>query len=445
MAFKILSAVEIELLTENQRTQYENELTIYNERVKFVEQLEKFENTVIEPYEPKLKYISAVNKAPEKTYSNPEYVVKTIEPIAKPELKVVTANFDEPITTNVPKYSKAKSVPVDHIKKVDPCRPTLPQISKAAAPVKPFTKAEQQVPALPQITKATAPVNSFTRTEQQAPVLPVSKKTVVPSKTFTKTEQANPKLPVATKRQIFMDVLFVSVALDNDAIRASTHTMDTPAIGVPAFVAPEKTQPLLPKTTVKCLEVNVFKKPEISAVDLPKAVTPQQVNVSFKKANKTKAKLPEVSNIASISVSFNKPEPSKAKLPITAKTNIPNSQFKKTGRTLSALPVIGTIRAGIQSYTAPENQKTVLPTFTRPVAAFNPDFKQLNDSTSKIEYPSISVAPIKPFKKVTGNASGIPSVNAVAVPDAYANESLKKLLPTNKRTKVRKEQLHEKQ
>lgn len=40
MAFKILSTNEIDLLTENQRTQYEDELAIYNGRVKFVEQLD---------------------------------------------------------------------------------------------------------------------------------------------------------------------------------------------------------------------------------------------------------------------------------------------------------------------------------------------------------------------------------------------------------------------
>ena len=43
MAFKILTEDEIKLLTDKQRIQYENQLAIYNERVKFVEQLEKLD------------------------------------------------------------------------------------------------------------------------------------------------------------------------------------------------------------------------------------------------------------------------------------------------------------------------------------------------------------------------------------------------------------------
>ena len=79
MAFKILTEDEIKLLTDKQRIQYESQLAIYNERVKFVEQLEKLENVEIKPYEPTSTRIPAVGLSPEKIFTAPLYDIKITE------------------------------------------------------------------------------------------------------------------------------------------------------------------------------------------------------------------------------------------------------------------------------------------------------------------------------------------------------------------------------
>ena len=99
MAFKILSSEEIELLTKEQRACYEEELFIYNERVRFVEQMEKFENTVIQPYQPVLEPIPAISKVPEAAYSAVEYKasVNEVKTISAPEISEVDSLSIDPL------------------------------------------------------------------------------------------------------------------------------------------------------------------------------------------------------------------------------------------------------------------------------------------------------------------------------------------------------------
>lgn len=391
MAFKILSSNEIELLAENQRKSYEEELAVYNERVKFVEQMEKFENTVIAPYEPKLVNILDVGKAPEKTYSNPAYVVKMADLTVKSVPEIATVNFDEPVAAVVPKYSKIKNVPIEHIKKVEQNRPILPQAGKVAAPV-----------------------STFVKSEPQAFVLPERVKTIVPSKISKKIEHARPDLPTAVKPKSFAKLAFAPVHVDNNAIKANCHNVRLSAVNLPALTLPEKAQPILPKLLVTSPEVKAFEVPEQAVPVLPRAIIPDKV-----------------------SASFSKPNVQHAKLPITQKAVIPTRKFVKSEYVLSDLPTAIIPKAGVQSYIAPQIQKSDLPTFVKPVVTSRPYIKPIVNSTLKIEYPPININYVKPLKKISSKISNLPRVNAVVIPDAYAKESLKNLLPSNRGNETR--------
>jgi len=317
---------------------------------------------------------------------------------------------------------------------------------------------------LPQIIKATAPSKQYDKPENKAPVLPKTAKTSVPNKIFKKSEQDKPKLPAATKPQTFEEFAFAPVTIDSEAIKASRRDTATPKIDAPAFTAPEKAQPVLPKTAKASVPNKIFKKSEQAKPKLPAATKPQTfaelvfapvaIDGEAIKASRRGAITPKIEAPAfaapekaqpvlpNTAVGFldvkvyEKPELSKLELTVNVKTNIPTSQFKKTDRTLSELPVVDAVKIGTQSYTAPEIKKTDLPAFVKPAAVSNPEFKQPSGSTPQIEYPSINIKPVKTFEKVTGKVSGVPEVNAVTIPDAYANESLKNLLPTKKETKT---------
>lgn len=458
MAFKILSPNEIELLTESQRNDYEKELAVYNERVKFVEQMERFEDTVIKPYEPKLVNVLAVGKIPEKSYSNPEYAVTTVDIAVKPIPKTATVNFDEPVTAVVPKYSKIKNVSVEHIKKSKPNEPILPRISKANVPDKTFIKSEQYEAVLPQIGKTNVPSRTFIKSEQDEPLLPQTNKLNVPAKAFVKfeqnkpllpervrtvvpymisrkTEQVRPNLPTAVKLQSFAQLDFSPVPIDNESIKVYRSNITPPAINLPEISLPEKIQPILPKTSVKFSDVKAFKVPEQTDIVFPKAVIPKQVDILFKRANKTKAQLPKVSNISAVNTSYIKPDIRKAELPTPQKVVIPAKKFAKSKYAFSDLPTVAMPKAGMQSYTAPEIQKSILPKFIKPVVSSSYAKPQVNP-TLKIKYSPINIPHAKSFKKFHSKINRFPKISAVSAPDAYKNESLKNLLQSNRENKT---------
>ncbi len=62
MAFKILTDEEKAFLTEEELAKYDEQLRIYQMRVNFVNQLEKFENAEIKPYIAKKKAVKVVEK-----------------------------------------------------------------------------------------------------------------------------------------------------------------------------------------------------------------------------------------------------------------------------------------------------------------------------------------------------------------------------------------------
>ena len=402
MAFRVLSSNELELLTEKQRINYEKELDIYNERIKFVEQLEKFENAVIAPYEPKFINISAVKKPPEKIYHNQEVVVKMADIAVKSVPTMPEISFAEPITAKIPKCPKIKNVSIYYKKAKEYNKPVFPEINKAVAPVKTFIKSEPKTPVLPEKVK-----------------------TVIPNKITKKVEQVIPKLPTTIKLQGFVKMEFAPTVIDNEKIKINKPNIMIPTINLSALTLPEKTQPILPHLSVNFKKIKAYK-------------APNKINISFKQENKTKVLLPKVSNISIAEARFNKPNIQKAKLPVAHKVVIPTKKFLQSEYSISGLHKPDSPKVNVQLYIAPEFQKAILPIFNKPVIISERYFTPLVDSKPKIEYPSINVISVKPFKKVQSKINGFPNVSAVNIPNVYENELLKNLLPSNKENDIRK-------
>lgn len=428
MAFKILSSDEIELLAEEQRKSYENELEIYNERVKFVEQLEKFDNAVVTPYEPKFVNISDVKQAPEVTYAKPEYVVKLIDVDVNSAPEMATVKFDKPVTATVPKCLKTKSVSVGHIKKAEYEKTTMPQISKTVVPNRTIQKSEQNKPNLPQIKGTTIPTKVHLPLKHDKPLMPAKAKTVIPCMTSKKSGQVKPNLPGKIKVKTFNEIPVASFSIDKNEIDVCNAKKTAPKVNLPELVLPEKTNPILPKTSVKFTEIKTFEGVKRKDPVLPKAIIPNQVNTSFRQVNKTKVELPEVSNISVKKASIKRIDVKKAELPIAQKTDVPVKKIHKSAYGFSDVPTIDVSKINVGSYIKPEFKKSELPKVNKPIVKPSHFIKKSAIGSPKIEYPIIDIVPKTSFKKIDRKIGSVPSISGITIPNAYANDSLKNLL-----------------
>ena len=428
MAFKILSSDEIELLTEEQRKSYESELEIYNERVKFVEQLEKFENTVVSPYEPKLVNISDVKKAPKVAYAKPEYVVELVDIDVNSAPEMSTVKFDKPVTATVPKCLKTKSVSVEHIKQAKCEQPIIPKVSKTVVPEKTIEKFEKNKPELPQVKGTVIPTKVHKIQKQDKPLMPLKTKTVVPCVTPKKNGQVNPSLPKKIKVKKFNQFTMAALSVDEKAMTVSIFKKNAPKVNLPNVVMPEKINPILPKASVEFAEIKNFKGFKRRDIAVPKAIIPNQVNASFKQVNHTKAELPYVSNISVKKASIKRIDVKKAELPIAQKTDVPVKNIHKSAYGFSDVPTIDVQKINVGSYIKPEFKKSELPNVNKPVVNPSHFIKKSAIGSPKIEYPIIDIVPKTSFKKIDRKIGSVPSISGITIPNAYANDSLKNLL-----------------
>lgn len=451
MAFNILSSDEIELLTDNQRKSYEKELAIYNERVEFVEQMERFENMVILPYEPEFPPISDISQIPKKEFVKPEYEMLEIVPIEKPEHMETAVRFAKLDAVDVPKYGEMKSVTVWHLKKV-----------------------EQEEPALPRIIKTTVPNHSFAKGGQQQPILPASIKISIPGNTFKKFEQASPSLPSKENTQNLARSLFEPVTMDASAIMADIPGGAVPAVEIPTFaVAPRASvtkslslanpvMPRLPQMPDRMPSNIPFCAPDIQQMELPgvpKATIPStrlmktdaatevavpghrmpevpKLAVKFSEINIAKiveAEVPEtpkVFDVPIIQASTLEPIIQGKGLPMVQKAGIPAKEFRKGEYAVSGLPKVVAPKPSMPLFFGPKHQEPMFPQIMKPGMVPKGNHKLAVDSTPRIERPSINIFFVEPYKKIHTEARGLPTVQAVDVPDVCTEEMLEILLPS---------------
>ena len=407
MAFRILTSDEIELLTEQQRVSYEEELAIYNERVRFVEQLEKQENAVIQPYKPVLKPISAIKKAPERTYSAPEY---TVAPNAVPIATVpeTVSVSEQRVTAVVPKQVRVESVSVAYVK----------------AP-------EKEAVELPTIHKVATPQVTMDKIERPAPVLARQKEIVAPVLQTDNLPMVECRIPEKVTADVPEVGAVSAVSIDTNAIRAATNTVTVPQPDRYAFTAPEPVCVKVPQTTVPTCEIKNIKVLTEAKADLPELLPTKQPVGSFIAPELETVSIPSASKPAVPVKTIAKSQPGKPQLPVVSGVVVPAKTFEQAEPVQADLTVPAASVVPANSYLAPECAQPELPPLTAAVKL--PKVTSIPQQPQKVQIKQQSAVklPKTDFQVVSCTVAPHPEIKTVCVPDVSADEIVRSLLSSN--------------
>ena len=127
MAFKILTEEQIELLTDEQKSRYAQELELYRQREEFVQQIEKFENMTLPPVQANVKPIAVVQVAETPEISIPETEVELPRLSIDVQTPKLSESFDVQIdVSNLPSVSTEH--PELHQFEFENIQPTVPAV-----------------------------------------------------------------------------------------------------------------------------------------------------------------------------------------------------------------------------------------------------------------------------------------------------------------------------
>lgn len=407
MAFKVLSADEVELLTENQRKWYEEELSIYKERVKFVEQMEKYENLIIGPYKPKLAVISPVKKAPKKEFKRSQVAVKRVDAFVKNAPEIVTNTIEKPVPAGIPASAKIKNVAVSYQR--------VPEKSKINLP-----KAEATVPI----------IKPYTAQNQAKAAIPLKAKTVIPNNMPKIVSKVSVRaLPKAVEIKDTTKVRYTPVLLSESIIRndISNSSLSDKMTSL-SFSAYIQKQPVLPTVTVEIPKTQGYTAHTQPKAVLTMPVKPQKIEFTYKTENNAEVHLPRALIISPLSIMFKKAAIQAPKLFVAQKVKIPDKGVTK----VDCLAVISNtpFRPNIKrmSYIKPQNKVQAVPKLSKLTAVPKLNSKAIVKNTIEINRSPIKVAAVKEYKRVTGKVKEYPQLSSVNVPSIYGNELIRKLL-----------------
>ena len=114
MAFRVLNDIELSLLSEDQRVQYERELRKYNERIAFVDCLDKLENVRFEPFEPQFQDIHVTKAEKANEFKTPEY--EYVQMPETPEINAVQLSgvrSDDLVKSDIMPTSRPQAVSIE--------------------------------------------------------------------------------------------------------------------------------------------------------------------------------------------------------------------------------------------------------------------------------------------------------------------------------------------
>ena len=270
MAFRILSPEEIELLTDVQREAYEEELEIYRERAKFVEQIERFDCKKMTPYEPKLERIPTVKVAPNKEYSHVgcSASIHKAQICQIPELPPMNIQSANHVCISA---GKALSIPdIAYDKPAATVVVDVPHCFALSTPEKTYTKPLEREVVLPEKVFVSIPEHT------QIPVLA--------------TEAKLPPyggLTVPTVPEILGNLV------NKETIK---QTITTEVLRAPEtnFVAPKTAKSELPKYKGHTRSVKDYHPTELSPLTLPKTSYPKATNILYKPESIQIQELPPV-------------------------------------------------------------------------------------------------------------------------------------------------------
>ena len=330
MAFRILTEEEIALLTRGQRTQYEDELEIYQQRAAFVERMAELESAEIKPYEPKLEPVHFISGVDVRTFNPPEYEVTLSEPVSKPQIKREVFAMPELAAPVLPEVAAIFDLPVGRTVKIESVQPELPQVTKPDVECRPFVQSKRKPPVLPEVAKPAIAVAAWHQPEYAHPELPVNvHKMRTESKPFVMPKNIQPELPE-------IHAAFAEIKLFSNPEKANINLPTTvkPDIKAVSFVAADFSQPELPKVPALNIDIRAFKNPELPETKLPGVSTPNVVAPSVKQAKIKAPVLPPVTRLDITVKSFVAPQYT----PDVTAPQAPNVKIKPMAKIAKANP-----------------------------------------------------------------------------------------------------------
>lgn len=380
MAFRVLNENEIALLSDNQKKRYDEELSVYQERIAFIEQIEMLENVEIPPYEPQLKEIHMIGDIPQKNYAVPK---------------------DALGVHDIPECFCPTGVEVAHIKKAEAVEPKLPVLSHPEKVEILFSAPELSEPQLPLAKVSTPNISDIHIAEVNSCELPDAKVVFDKEFTFKMDKIGQPELPNA-------GVTFGDIPAFQDF---KVNKPQVPVIDSPDCSFIKETN--IPSVHAEIPSVHgvekmpadrTFHKPEVSDVKVPQISKPEAGSYGFQISKHDVTGLPDVLQPICPVKPVEEKQYSRTKLPEVKKPicKVQTNQVRPKNRT--ELPEIKQIDIVNIQYKAPK--------VAEPEAA---------------AYVKLPVVTPPKFAKIDSNVKGLPDNFSIEVPDIY--EKWKDLLP----------------
>lgn len=302
MAFKRLNEEQLSELTDAQKKRYEEELFLYEERVKLVERLERYENLEIPPYEPSLRPIPTA-AAPEEIRLTPvDYVVTKPEAVRIPDVSA-SVSEPEPVHAELPQIEIR--TPQAHVPEFEKTQTALPLRKPLSVPEYHYSNSPLEMPPLPRKPAAA----------------------VVPGAAFTEPELGIEPLSAMPK------VSAPELRLNRARLDAAETIRELPTVRVPqtaaAFTAPEVSLSALPKTERLTPERTTYAPPHRERVTLsaPKMPAVAGAETAFS-APATQVTLPRRTPAKRPDVRFVQPLPAAVTLPKQYVASVFKAEFK---------------------------------------------------------------------------------------------------------------------
>ncbi len=385
MAFRELSEKELELLTDSQREAYEEQLAAYRERVRFVEQLERMEDTQIESYQPTLNPMPPVRKTPESLFVKSEYTVQKVPAVGKPVSKVRTVKIAPISEPQIPKLSAPAGIRVASVQKIEATPQELPAGGIVKIPYSGF--------------KALEPVKAELQTAVKVQILTVNQ---------IRAQTVQVKMEAIEKPK-FKEMQMRTV--EKIAVKPCSVAAPPARVSVPDMTEPTPIQAKLPQTAVS------FAKAREYHITVPEMIA-----------------LPEIAAIRCGDISYTRPDDfSTFEVNCVSVPVIPCRKHKATVTIRPEVPVTFKPKMKTLAYTAPEIQKTAGFVRVQPVRISERTFKPFVRTAPRRMQPEPVGVPKKNFEKVGYDVQLFPQTAAFTIPDPHSNESIQALLRSAKK------------
>lgn len=331
MALKILNDEELELLSNEQIVEYKEALELYRQRVEFVEQLEKIENSRIEPYEPKLKRIASIKNINTKSFKKKKFVIHMDESLIKSSLRIKTFEKVNRKSPDIPTIESPKVRNLS-VKKVEVNKPTL-------------------------LTESSINIKSV--------IVPKKMKNNLKHSPIKFPEVVVPDINIdfaisSVKKHTLLPEVIVNTARDITFVKRDREKIELPTIAKLNFDVNFCKEQELPITSLPEMQLYLdvkqtkFSIPEYKSKEMPKIKEPRKININFIKPKYSIKNLPKAFKINFVTKEFTKIQNNAKELPAFLGIKNVVTPFEKKRYKRSDLPDISKVDVKIRDFNCVE-------------------------------------------------------------------------------------------